>query len=55
MKRPRREGRFWIRVSEQDKAALERLAVARDVPASQIVREAIKQAVAEGGQRTRRT
>ncbi len=38
--------RMIIRVSKAEKASLEKLAAQRDVPAAQIVREAVKQVVA---------
>lgn len=43
-----------IRVSEADKAALNQLAIDLDKPASQIVREAIREKVAEPRPRKKR-
>ena len=47
--RRRKSERMHVRVTEAEKMALERLAITRDVPASQIVREAVKHVVAEAG------
>lgn len=46
MKRRRRNERVFVRVTEKEKLQLEKLASERDVPTSQIVREAVKAVVA---------
>jgi predicted transcriptional regulator len=38
-----------VRVTEAEKTALEKLALTRDVPASQIIREAVKDLVTGSG------
>ena len=45
----RKTERMHVRVTEAEKAALEKLALTRDVPASQIVREAVKNVVTTSG------
>jgi hypothetical protein len=45
----RREERFLVRLSGAEKRALYRLAAAKDIPASQIVRLAVKRAIASCG------
>lgn len=42
-----KKNRFEIRISQDDKVALEELATQLDLPASHIVRDAIKEKIAE--------
>jgi predicted transcriptional regulator len=49
----RRDHRLAFRVSEAEKSALDKLAASRDVPVSWVLRQAIKNAVAEAGQAAR--
>jgi predicted transcriptional regulator len=48
MRKPKRESQIVVRVSEQLKADLDRLAALKDVPMAFVIREALKQAVASG-------
>ena len=51
MTRPkRRDERYQIRLSSAERRALEKLAIERDVPASQIVRQALRTALQEAAQ-----
>jgi predicted transcriptional regulator len=49
----RRTCRLAVRVSESEKRELDKLAATRDVPASWVIRQAIKQAVVEAGEAAR--
>jgi hypothetical protein len=53
MRRKTRAERFFLRLSKVEKGALLRLAQQRDIPASQIVRQAVKNTLAEAGTGTR--
>lgn len=50
MKRPRKTRRVAVRITFHEKTALEQLAIRRDVPFSQLLREAVKTMVAASAQ-----
>jgi predicted transcriptional regulator len=50
MMRKRRDERYMLRLSALEKRALQKLADERDMPASQIIRQALKSLMAEAGE-----
>lgn len=48
--KPKRDERFAIRFSRAEKQALNKLAAERDVTASHLVRQAVKQVLANSGE-----
>jgi predicted transcriptional regulator len=53
IKQARRDARFWFRLSEAEKEALQKLATERDLTAAQVVRRAIRNVVHEWQERAR--
>lgn len=49
----RRDARLQLRIALEEKRALQKLAEARDMPASLIVRQLLRQAIAQAGEGTR--
>jgi predicted DNA-binding protein len=42
-----KDSALFVRITEEDKEALNRIAAERDIPAAQIVREAVREKIAE--------
>ncbi len=49
----RRDQRVAVRLNLEERAALDRLATKRDMPASMVIREALKQALTQGNEAAR--